>query len=461
MKSNLWLQIVSVLVGIVIATGQILGAPKKAASQNVSFVRDVAPILVERCLACHGPEKAKGGYELHTFERLNKPGDGKSLPVVAGKPDESEIFRRIIAADADERMPQKDEALSPAQVALIESWIREGAKFDGPDLKAAIKSLIPELPDPRAPAIYPRPVPIRAIAFSPDGKELAVGGYHEITFWDSVSGRLLARCGDLPEQAQAIAYAPKRSLIAVAGGTPGKTGRIVLLDSRQHSVVKSLDKIGDMMFAACFSPDGSLLAAGGADNAIRVFEIPSGNRVLLIEQHADWILGLAFTPDGTHIISASRDKSSRVFDAKTGAMTTAYLGHEEPVYAVAAGEDGKLAFSTGRDKKIHAWKIADGTKVGQVGELDVEVFKLITQGTSLFAGGAGGQVREFSVVAREGIRKFAGSTDWVYSLAIHKETRRLAAGSFNGEVRVWNLDDGHLLATFIAAPGYISPLPKQ
>ncbi|MCB5927765.1 hypothetical protein LJB72_19435, partial [bacterium 210820-DFI.5.26] len=68
--------------------------------------------------------------------------------------------------------------------------------------------------------------------------------------------------------------------------------------------------------------DSQRLAAGGADNIIRVWETSGGNPPLAIEQHADWVLSLAFSPDGTQLASGSRDKSARVFDALTGELET-------------------------------------------------------------------------------------------------------------------------------------------
>src|SRR5881296_2703805 len=63
-------------------------AENTADATAVSFRRDIAPIVVRKCVTCHGPEKTKGGYRLDTFERLMKGGESKSPAVVAGKPEE-------------------------------------------------------------------------------------------------------------------------------------------------------------------------------------------------------------------------------------------------------------------------------------------------------------------------------------------------------------------------------------
>jgi hypothetical protein len=102
-------------------------------SGEVSFSRDIAPILVAKCQTCHGAEKAKGKYRLHTFDWLVKPGSSGEPVVTPGDPKKSEFYRLLVEKDPDSRMPQKDDPLPATQIALIERWIKNGAKFDGAD----------------------------------------------------------------------------------------------------------------------------------------------------------------------------------------------------------------------------------------------------------------------------------------------------------------------------------------
>ena len=106
-------------------------AAAPASSGAVSFSRDLAPIFQRKCVTCHGTEKTKGGYQLHTFQNLMKGGESKEASVVPGQPERSKLFQLLVAKDADDRMPQKDDPLPAAPLALIERWIKEGAKFDG------------------------------------------------------------------------------------------------------------------------------------------------------------------------------------------------------------------------------------------------------------------------------------------------------------------------------------------
>ncbi|MBM3834995.1 MAG: hypothetical protein FJ403_17320 [Verrucomicrobia bacterium] len=445
------------LMAFVLALDSLANVAQDAKSlTTVSFTNDIAPVLIKKCLTCHGPEKAKGGYQLHTFELMLKAGDSESSPITAGEPDESELQRRLTTADPDDRMPQKDDTLPAAQIALFARWIKEGARFDGNDPKAPLVSLVPRASHPEPPASYRFPMPVTAVAFNLDAQELAVGGYHEITIWSPTEGKLLRRIKNVAQRTQALAYQPKGSLLAAVGGAPGEAGEAALFDPVSGSLVKLLGTMSDVMLAACFSPDGSRLAAGGGDNSIHIFDIATGKEQLLIQQHADWVMALAFDGDGTHIASASRDRTARIYNSKTGELETTYNDHNTAVFGVALGSDGKRAYSAGRDRKIHLWEAKDGKKSGEIGGFDDDVVRLFFKKDNLFSCSTDKLIRQHAMPDRKLVRTYSGHKDWVHALDYHPGANRLASGSHDGEVRIWNTEDGTLLKTFVAAPGYVT-----
>jgi hypothetical protein len=102
---------------------------------RIDFNRDVRPILSENCFFCHGPDKAhrKGGLRLDTADGLFTALEGKRHPAVPGKPESSEIYKRVVTDDDDDRMPdpKSGKHLSPREVAVLKKWIEQGAEFKG------------------------------------------------------------------------------------------------------------------------------------------------------------------------------------------------------------------------------------------------------------------------------------------------------------------------------------------
>jgi hypothetical protein len=98
----------------------------------VEFNRDIRPILSDNCFACHGPDpnQRKADLRLDTEEGARADRGGYH-PLVPGKPDQSELYRRITAADVTERMPPAKfgKKLSPRQTEFLRRWIEQGARW--------------------------------------------------------------------------------------------------------------------------------------------------------------------------------------------------------------------------------------------------------------------------------------------------------------------------------------------
>ena len=112
----------------------LLAAANEASGQDaageVSFEREVAPILAARCIECHGPEKQKQGLRLDQRAAAFAGGDSGEPGLVPGQSARSEIFRRIDPEDEFDLMPPSGEPLTAAEVALIKRWIDEGAAWE-------------------------------------------------------------------------------------------------------------------------------------------------------------------------------------------------------------------------------------------------------------------------------------------------------------------------------------------
>ena len=413
------------------------------ARADVSFSHEIAPILLKRCTGCHGERSNQGGYRAHNFQSLLKAGASGQAPVVPGKPTDSVLFQRIVTKVEPIRMPKSDDPLSAAQIDLIRRWISEGAKFDGADKGAPLTSLLGPREHPIAPAVYRTPVPVMAIAFVPGGKEIAVGGYYEVTVWNVETGALVKRWQRLPERIQALAFSKDGKTLLVGGGTPGEYGELSLVDTTTGRRSAVLDTFNDIVLTAAFSPDGKRIAAGSADAAVRVYDVMTRKRLWTAGVHSDWVTGVSFSFDGKFLASSSKDMTVKIYEAETGELYTTYNGHNRqigkyqghaPVYAVQFAPDKLLAYSAGGGQWIQVWNpVQVKAESGDAGDMEdrfakqghtqyiphgfsKEVFGLLVHGSQIFATSADGSVRQFDAETLSSVRTFAGNNDWVFAL---------------------------------------------
>ena len=104
------------------------------ASAQVDFRRDVQPILSNKCYACHGPDAntREGGFRLDVKESAFGEADSGERPIVAKKPQDSELIRRIQSTGYDQMPPANvEKQLTAAEKKILKQWIAEGAKWQG------------------------------------------------------------------------------------------------------------------------------------------------------------------------------------------------------------------------------------------------------------------------------------------------------------------------------------------
>ena len=349
--------LVSVVAILVVFGAACVAAQDDAASKpnastaggTVSYHRDVRPIFQAHCQGCHQPAKAEGRYVMTRFDRLLAGGESEARAIVPGQPDKSHLIEMITPHDGEAEMPQDAPPLSAADIDTIRRWIAQGAVDDTP-------SNAQQRYDMDHPPVYSMPPVITSLDFSPDGKWLAVAGFHEVLLHRSEGG-LVARLVGLSERIESVAFSPDGRRIAVTGGLPGRSGELQVwrIETRKPSEkdkTKARDKkkadgnqdehdtkssskanasqgnievaleisipvTHDTVYGGAWSPDGKLIAVGCADNTLRAFDAATGKQVLFQGAHNDWVLDTVFSVDGKHIISVGRDMTAKLTEVAT------------------------------------------------------------------------------------------------------------------------------------------------
>jgi hypothetical protein len=272
---------------------------------KVSYYRDVRPILMKNCQGCHQPAKAEGGVVLTSHAALFKKGDSDVPGIEPGQPAKSMIYTVMVASDGKPpKMPRNKDPLAEPDVSVVQRWIAQGAKNDSPPEGVAI--------DADHPPIYEQPPVVTALAYSPTGIYLAVSSYHEILVHHADGSGIAARLIGISERIQSLAFSPDGKLLAATGGSPGRFGEVQIWDTGKWKLKLSVPVTFDTVYGASWSPDGTKVAFGCADNSLRAIEAATGKQVLFQGGHSDWVLGTVFSKDGSHLVSVSRDRSMKL-----------------------------------------------------------------------------------------------------------------------------------------------------
>jgi WD40 repeat protein/serine/threonine protein kinase len=202
-------------------------------------------------------------------------------------------------------------------------------------------------------------------AFSPDSRTLAaVGANLVVRLWAVQSGQERLPYQGWNGAVHATAFSPDGTLLAMGGDD--KAVRICDLAGWKegellppvHRLTGHAQRVGSVQF----SPDGELLASGSLDRTIILWKARTGEHVRTLRGHAKNDSYIAFSPDGRTIAAGGDDGEVRFWDVASGNPRPSLSGHTGPVRCVAYSPDGKLLASCGVDRIIHVYD----TKTDQV-----------------------------------------------------------------------------------------------
>ena len=497
----------------------------------VSYYRDVRPIFALNCQGCHQPAKPLGQFVMTSTAGLFQKGESGETGVVPGHPEQSMIVRQLTPQNGKPAaMPKGKDPLAEHQVAIITKWIAQGAKDDTPAKHRLEVSQ-------EKPPVYELPPVITALDFSPDGNLLAVSGYHEVLLHKADGSGLVARLVGMSERIQSLAWSPDGTRLAVTGGSPGRFGEVQVWQIHRKArplggftdagmrlaaggVAPSLSlitlatpafpKFGDIptnevtatklklansvtydtVYGVSWSPDGTKIAFGCADNTIRAIDATTGKQILYQGAHSDWVLDTVFSVDGQHLVSVSRDRSMKLTDVATqrfidnvtsitpGALKGGLLtvdrrpvvkqryqkvppdtpGAKPQLYdeLLVGGSDGiPRLYKMHREAKRVIGD--DFNKVRDYEALPGRVYaaRFSSDGKRFIAGSSlegKGEVRVYQVDDAKKLATLEGQLGPIYAVAFHLNGKVVAVGGFNGVVRLHDADTGKLIKEFGPAP---------
>lgn len=237
----------------------------------------------------------------------------------------------------------------------------------------------------------------RSLLFLPQNNQLAAGLFdNTVKFWNPSNAQILKTLNEPEGWVRSISISRDGSLLAAA--SDDDTIRIWQTSTNELKLVLS-NIVGVRVVA--LSPDGALVAGALSDNTVRVWNVSNGDLLYTLTGHTDWVRCLAFSPDGQTLASCGFDKSIRLWNISDGSLRRILEGHTSSILGVAFSPDGQTLASGSIDQSVRLWNVHDGNE----------------------------------------IKILQGHTDFVYAIAFSPDGKTLASGGGDNTVRLWNLED--------------------
>jgi len=198
-----------------------------------------------------------------------------------------------------------------------------------------------------------------SVAFSPDGKSLAVGyGFYsrsqagKVKVWDVATGKEMKSFAGPLGGVNKLAFDPAGKRLAVAG-----LGVVEVWELATTTKVRDLKGHAKWVYCVAFSSDGKWLATGGWDRTVKLWDADTGLEKLTIFAHDGFVLDLAFSPDSHQLITASEDRSAKLWEFPSGEPVASFHGHTDFVNTVAFRPDGREIVTGGMDGSLRFWDL--------------------------------------------------------------------------------------------------------
>ncbi|HHS96321.1 MAG TPA: hypothetical protein ENK08_00240 [Chloroflexi bacterium] len=290
--------------------------------------------------------------------------------------------------------------------------------------------------------------PFVSVAFSPDGRQVAVGQTFApyTLIWDVETGEMASV---VPDSAFSLAFSPDGRLLAM-GQEFNPEVRVWDVEAQEVTVLSSgvVDSTGDVKSVA-FSPDGRLLAAGMSDGTVAVWDVAT-RALLFTRAHTDLVTGVAFSPDGRFLASGSWDSTVQIWDPETGALRRT-LSLDDWAWSVAFAPDGRL-FVGKFEGTVEVWDPETGQRLATLqhepeGHINKVHSLAVSPDGQRLASSTEGSLQIWDTATGERLHTLEGHVSPIAAMDLSADGRTLALGTAADTVLVWDAADGTPLHT--------------
>jgi WD40 repeat protein len=329
-------------------------------------------------------------------------------------------------------------AWKDGRISLVKQWLeaQKPKKVGEPDLRGFESRYLEQLCYLDLRTLRGHGTWLRCVAFSPDGRLVASGSEdHEILIWNSADGQLIRSLPESGLSVSSLAFSPDGRYLVSATDDPG----IKLWDVLAWKRVRTMEGHTNRVKAVAFSPNGKHIVSGSADRTLRVWDRATGKEVYSRHTGGSSIRSIAFSPAGNRLATTSPDGTIRIWETELWKEILKVEGHGTEVASAAFSPDGKLLV-TASENTLTIWDAESlkerQTLHGHTGSVHSVAFS--PDGERVASAGKDFTVRTWSVSPGAPLLTLRGHESDVFGVTFSPDGRRLASASGDGTVKIWD-----------------------
>lgn len=280
-----------------------------------------------------------------------------------------------------------------------------------------------------------------AVAFSPNGKLVASSSDDRmVRVWDVETGEQNAQYELDNDAGVSLAFSPDGKYLAL--GTQAGASMALSLGTKDLPLVWEGTSSDGTILSVAYSPDGTRIITGGYNVPVTIWNSADGKVVRHLERPREDVLSVAFSPDGNRIIAGGEDGTIRIWDSGSGVLTSR-IEVNKSISALAFSPDSLRACVGTRDGKLHEWDLLSENKrrTWNTGSSRIVAVVYSTDGSKLVSsGGPDEGAVVWDVDSGELLQELQGDSTALYSIAFSPDNTGLAIGAVSGIVTVWGCD---------------------